>query len=200
MKISHSQTARTTQKPPAVAPKRKAQARPAGRAQPARRPGYSGRSSFEQPTSRSSRTQRTAPVSSRMSTETAAQVRMMAAQARRAGVPAELPVMTSLVETGFRNLNYGDRDSVGMFQQRNAWGSRADRMNPERSTQMFLQGGSQGQRGAADFARRFSGQPQNAQTLGRWAQAVQVSAFPNRYAAQYDRARAMLRQAGVPGY
>lgn len=127
-------------------------------------------------------------------------VRQMAAAAKRAGVPAELPIMTALVESRFRNLNYGDRDSVGMFQQRNAWGSRAARMNPSRATEMFLHGGAAGQRGAVDFKGRFANQPHNAQTLGRWAQAVQVSAFPTRYANEYKNARAMLHAAGVAGY
>ena len=32
-------------------------------------------------------------------------------QAERAGLPPELPVMASLVESGVKNLNFGDRDS-----------------------------------------------------------------------------------------
>jgi hypothetical protein len=42
----------------------------------------------------------------------------MAAGASSAGIPAELPVMAALVESGLRNLPYGDRDSVGYFQMR----------------------------------------------------------------------------------
>jgi hypothetical protein len=42
----------------------------------------------------------------------------MAAGASAAGIPAELPVMAALVESGLRNLPYGDRDSVGYFQMR----------------------------------------------------------------------------------
>ncbi|MGB0872832.1 MAG: hypothetical protein ACPGYP_06815 [Solirubrobacterales bacterium] len=34
------------------------------------------------------------------------------------GIPGELPVMAALVESGLKNLNYGDRDSVGFFQMR----------------------------------------------------------------------------------
>ncbi|HEY7077789.1 MAG TPA: C40 family peptidase [Solirubrobacteraceae bacterium] len=44
--------------------------------------------------------------------------RWMAAAAKRAGLPAELPVMASLVESGMHNLSGGDRDSVGFFQMR----------------------------------------------------------------------------------
>ena len=39
-------------------------------------------------------------------------------QAEKAGLPPELPVMASLVESGVKNLNYGDADSVGFFQMR----------------------------------------------------------------------------------
>jgi hypothetical protein len=42
----------------------------------------------------------------------------MARQAHNAGVPAELPVMAALVESGLQNLTYGDRDSLGFFQMR----------------------------------------------------------------------------------
>ena len=42
----------------------------------------------------------------------------MATYAVKAGLPAELPVMAALVESGLRNLNYGDADSVGYFQMR----------------------------------------------------------------------------------
>ena len=42
----------------------------------------------------------------------------MAAGAREAGLPGELPVMAALVESGLRNLPYGHADSVGFFQMR----------------------------------------------------------------------------------
>jgi len=48
----------------------------------------------------------------------------MAQGARDAGLPGELPVMAALTESGLRNLPYGDRDSVGYFQMRQAiWDS-----------------------------------------------------------------------------
>jgi hypothetical protein len=42
----------------------------------------------------------------------------LAKRADKAGLPPELPVMAALVESGVRNLNYGDADSVGFFQMR----------------------------------------------------------------------------------
>jgi hypothetical protein len=42
----------------------------------------------------------------------------MAAGAQAAGLPPELPVMASLVESNLQNLPPGDADSVGFFQMR----------------------------------------------------------------------------------
>jgi cell wall-associated NlpC family hydrolase len=42
----------------------------------------------------------------------------MARDAQAAGLPPELPVMASLVESGLTNLPGGDRDSMGFFQMR----------------------------------------------------------------------------------
>lgn len=42
----------------------------------------------------------------------------MARRAINARVPGELPVMAALVESGLRNLPYGDSDSIGFFQMR----------------------------------------------------------------------------------
>ena len=39
-------------------------------------------------------------------------------EAEKRGLPKQLPVMASLVESGVKNLNYGDADSVGFFQMR----------------------------------------------------------------------------------
>ncbi len=42
----------------------------------------------------------------------------MAKQAEDRGLPPQLPVMASLVESGMKNLNFGDADSVGFYQMR----------------------------------------------------------------------------------
>lgn len=42
----------------------------------------------------------------------------MANAAMAKGLPGELPVMAGLVESGLKNLNHGDADSVGFFQMR----------------------------------------------------------------------------------
>lgn len=56
-------------------------------------------------------------------------------------LPGELPVMAGLVESGLRNLNYGDADSVGFFQMRTSiWNSgkyKGYLNNPELQMQWF---------------------------------------------------------------
>lgn len=49
-------------------------------------------------------------------------------------------IMTSITESGLRNINYGDRDSVGLFQQRTSqgWGTIEQIMNPRYSSGKFF--------------------------------------------------------------
>jgi hypothetical protein len=97
-----------------------------------------------------------------------------------------ISLMTALQESGLRNISYGDRDSVGLFQQRTPWGTFDQRMNQAESARMFFQGGHGGQRGLFDIGNRGS------MSLTQAAQAVQVSAFPNAYAKWEDEARTLL--------
>lgn len=105
----------------------------------------------------------------------------------------QIALMAGLVESGLRNLDYGDRDSIGMFQQRDAWGSREARLDPRQSAKMFFLGGSAGQRGLLDFSDRTS------MDMGAAAQAVQVSAFPDRYAQRASEAKGILTGIGGSG-
>jgi len=102
-------------------------------------------------------------------------------------------LITALVESGLRNVNGGDRDSVGLFQQRAPWGPRSVRMNPAQSAAMFFHGGRGGQRGLDDIKGWQGMSP------GAAAQAVQVSAFPNRYQQQLIRAKNILNSLKPAG-
>lgn len=102
----------------------------------------------------------------------------------------QIALMAAIVESGLRNLNHGSGDSIGLFQQRNAWGSRADRLDPMKSARMFFLGGAQGQRGLLDFKSR------NSWDMGVAAQKVQVSAYPGRYAQHEDEGGALLKELG----
>jgi hypothetical protein len=116
--------------------------------------------------------------------------RAVIAAGRDAGAPARgwvVAIATGMQESGLRPLPYGDRDSLGVFQQRTAWGPVERRMDPYRSALMFFTGGRGGQRGLLDVA----GWEQLPLTEA--AQAVQVSAFPSAYATWEPLAVKMVR-------
>lgn len=114
-----------------------------------------------------------------LSAQQAANARTIVAVGRELGVPAYgwvIAVATAMQESTLVNVPYGDRDSVGLFQQRTAWGSTAQRMDPATSARMFYTGGGQGQPGLMQI-KGFERLP-----LTVAAQSVQRSAFPTAYA------------------
>ena len=54
---------------------------------------------------------------------------------------AVIALATARQESGLRNLDYGDRDSLGAFQQRpsQGWGTPVKRVNVPHATTTFLQ-------------------------------------------------------------
>jgi hypothetical protein len=98
---------------------------------------------------------------------------------RRAAVIA---VTTTIVESSLLNVTYGDRDSLGLFQQRASWGSRAQRLNPTWATNAFL--------GA--MLKKFPHNSWMKTPIGKVCQAVQVSAFPGRYQPEVADARTIV--------
>lgn len=101
---------------------------------------------------------------------------------------AQIGLMTAMQESTLRNLTGGDRDSVGLFQQRGPWGSYAARHNPAQAARMFFLGGAGGQRGLTSF-------PWQRMGLGEAAQAVQVSAFPGAYDKWAGRAGSLVARS-----
>lgn len=87
-----------------------------------------------------------------------------------------------IVESGLKNLNYGDADSLGSLQERVSVYGRAHAMSPLASAIRFLS--------QAAALRPWKG------TAGRLAQAVQGSAFPDRYDAVASQARRYLASGG----
>ncbi|SMD23156.1 FG-GAP-like repeat-containing protein [Lentzea albidocapillata] len=51
---------------------------------------------------------------------------------------AAIAISTTIIESSNANLDGGDLDSVGLFQQRASWGSFAERTNPAIATDKFL--------------------------------------------------------------
>jgi LysM repeat protein len=99
-------------------------------------------------------------------------------------------------ESGLRNLTYGDRDSLGLFQQRPSagWGTRSQILDPTYSAKLFFGGprnpNAANTRGLLDI----SGWQQK--TVTQAAQAVQLSAYPTAYAKWESPARTWLAQLG----
>lgn len=92
-------------------------------------------------------------------------------------------LMAAMQKSSLRNINYGDRDSVGLFQQRPScgWGSAQQIMDPVFASQSFYGINSYGSNPGVI-------QQPGWQTMspGQLAQAVQHSAYPDRYNNWYD--------------
>ena len=97
---------------------------------------------------------------------------------RRAAVIA---ISTTIVESQLVNVGHGDRDSLGLYQQRpsQGWGSPEQVLNPGAATDTFLD--------------RLVALPGWAtMPPGQAAQSVQRSAFPDRYAPEEAPAAALV--------
>ncbi|MFG2862240.1 C40 family peptidase [Streptomyces sioyaensis] len=93
------------------------------------------------------------------------------------GVAMNVPVRgqivalaTALQESGLRNLDYGDRDSLGLFQQRpsQGWGTAAQVRDPVHASTKF-------------YERLLKVSGWKSMTVTQAAQAVQASGFPDAY-------------------
>jgi hypothetical protein len=96
---------------------------------------------------------------------------------------AVIGVATGLVESNLVNVQHGDRDSLGVFQQRPSmgWGS------PAQVTNVLY--------AATKFFSRFPGNWKNM-APGDVAQSVQRSAFPGKYAQRMGQADGLVRMHG----
>ncbi|MET1043451.1 MAG: LysM peptidoglycan-binding domain-containing protein [Microbacteriaceae bacterium] len=101
-----------------------------------------------------------------------------------------IALATAMQESSLRNLNYGDRDSLGLFQQRPSagWGTPEQIMNPTHSARLFYGGDSNPNLGVTRGLLEIPGW--QSMTLTEAAQAVQISAFPDAYAQWETSARA----------
>ncbi|WP_199433856.1 C40 family peptidase [Qaidamihabitans albus] len=82
----------------------------------------------------------------------------------------QIAIQAGMTESGLRNLNYGDRDSLGIFQMRPSmgWGTVAQVTNPPYQVNKFYDV----LESVPDWQNRRPGDV---------AQAVERSAFPDRY-------------------
>lgn len=107
---------------------------------------------------------------------------LFAAIAEHRGLPARattIAIATGMQESKLSNIDYGDRDSVGLFQQRpsQGWGTVEQIMDPVYSTNAFF-----------DVLVQVEGWESDEITDA--AQKVQRSAFPTAYAQHESVARA----------
>lgn len=93
-----------------------------------------------------------------------------------------IALATAMQESSLRNLSYGDRDSVGLFQQRPSahWGQVEQIMNPEYAARAFFGGKTSPTYGAARGLLDIK--DWSSKSLTQAAQSVQISAYPNAYA------------------
>ncbi|WP_033293132.1 C40 family peptidase [Amycolatopsis jejuensis] len=114
---------------------------------------------------------------------------------KRMNVPPQgmvVAVDAAITESQLQNLDHGDRDSIGLFQQRpsQGWGSVAQIMNPAFSSEMF-------------YRRLMTVPDWQNMSVAAAAQHVQRSGFPDRYAKYEQAARqivgAVLGATCAPG-
>lgn len=95
---------------------------------------------------------------------------------------AAIAMSTVIVETHLNNYDGGDRDSVGLFQQRDHYGSAEDRLNAGWATEAFFD----------ELEVVFPDQSWKDEAGGTVAQDVQRSAYPDRYHDQMDDAHTIV--------
>ena len=121
----------------------------------------------------------------------------MAKQAEKRGLPPELPIMASLVESGMTNIQGGDADSVGFFQMRvGIWDKgeyRGFSKHPELQAKWFIDQALAVKkqaiaRGDADFGKDPS-------KWGEWIADIERPAeqYRGRYQLRLKEARGLLR-------
>jgi LysM repeat protein len=103
-----------------------------------------------------------------------------------------IALAAAMQESSLRNVNYGDRDSLGLFQQRpsTGWGSPEQLLSPEYAARLFYGGRSNPNAGTTLGLLDISGWESMSVTDA--AQKVQISAYPNAYAKWETSARAWL--------
>jgi hypothetical protein len=119
----------------------------------------------------------------------------MAKQAEKAGLPPELPVMASLVESGVANLTGGDADSAGFFQMRVGIWDRGPyagyRQNPRLQVKWFIDNAL-----TVKKQRLAAGKPiDDPGAFGEWIADIERPAaqYRYRYQLRLSEARKLLR-------
>jgi len=110
------------------------------------------------------------------------------ALAKKMGIrSAVIAVATAMQESQLQNINYGDQDSLGLFQQRPSmgWGTAQQILTPSYSADAFLSALQQYQASNPGWAN---------QPLWTSAQGVQKSGVPMAYAQWESQASQLVQQ------
>lgn len=93
-----------------------------------------------------------------------------------------IALAASMVESWLRNLDWGDRDSLGLFQQRPSagWGTAGQIMDRDHSIRVFYGGANDPNGTTTRGLLDISGW--EGMAFKDAVQAVQISAYPDRYA------------------
>lgn len=134
-----------------------------------------------------------------LTAEMAANARIIIQIGRSLGVNDRgliIALAAAMQESSLRNVTYGDRDSVGVFQQRpsTGWGARDALLDVAHAARLFFGGPSNPNRGYTRGLLDIAGW--QSMTVAQAAQKVQISAFPNAYAKWEKSATAWLAQLG----
>ncbi|WP_139417327.1 LysM peptidoglycan-binding domain-containing protein [Agromyces laixinhei] len=118
---------------------------------------------------------------------------------RSLGVPEQgivVALAAAAQESGLKNSDYGDLDSLGLFQQRpsQGWGTVDEVLDPVRAASAFYGGAQNPNAGRTVGLLDIAGW--ESLTVTQAAQAVQVSEFPDHYAKWETAARAWLSELG----
>ena len=99
---------------------------------------------------------------------------------------ARIALMAAMTESGLDDLDYGDQDSLGLFQERpsQGWGTPAQIMDPSYAADAFLN---------ALHAHQEADHSWASQPLWANAQAVQGSAYPTAYAKWEAQAASLVQ-------
>ena len=129
-------------------------------------------------------------VTADVSIEQAENASLIAAIGLQRGLPARavsIALATAFQESKLRNLEHGDRDSVGLFQQRpsQGWGTEEEIMDTDHAINAFY-----------DALVQVEGYQEMRITEA--AQAVQRSGFPEAYEEHEEGARALA--SALTGY
>jgi LysM repeat protein len=132
-----------------------------------------------------------------LSSEMAENARIIVGAGRAIGVSDEAIVIAlaaAAQESSLRNVQFGDKDSLGLFQQRpsQGWGTPEELLDPVRAAKAFFGGEANPNRGLTNGLLDIPGW--KSMSLTEAAQAVQKSAHPDEYAKWETSARAWLSQ------